>query len=100
MFSEYIFWFAAATFVYIYAGYPLLAWALALAFKKSVRKARVEPTVTVVIAAYNEERDIENKIANVLALNYPHGKLNVIVASDASSDKTDALVESYPAPNV
>ena len=53
------------------------------------------PTVSLIIAAYNEESVIADKIANSLALDYPDGKLDVVVFSDASSDRTDDVVRSY-----
>jgi cellulose synthase/poly-beta-1,6-N-acetylglucosamine synthase-like glycosyltransferase len=55
----------------------------------------LRPTVTVLITAYNEEKSIAAKIANVLALDYPEELLDVIVASDASSDRTDETVRDY-----
>jgi cellulose synthase/poly-beta-1,6-N-acetylglucosamine synthase-like glycosyltransferase len=54
----------------------------------------LEPTVTVVVAAHNEEAVIERRVANLLALDYPAEKLEVVVTSDASTDRTDALAEA------
>ena len=54
------------------------------------------PTVSLIIAAYNEEEIIAEKIENSLMLEYPSEKLNIVVFSDASSDKTDEIVESFP----
>jgi cellulose synthase/poly-beta-1,6-N-acetylglucosamine synthase-like glycosyltransferase len=56
-----------------------------------------EPDVTVIVAAYNEETVIERRLENLLALDYPPEKLRVVVASDASSDGTDGLVEAVAA---
>jgi cellulose synthase/poly-beta-1,6-N-acetylglucosamine synthase-like glycosyltransferase len=60
-----------------------------------VRSADVLPTVALVIAAHNEEDVIEAKLENALALDYPREKLRIIVASDASNDRTDELVRAY-----
>lgn len=85
---------------YVYAGYPVLAIALARLCPRDVRKAAIEPAVTVIIAAYNEAAGIGDKIRNVLALDYPADRLDVIVASDASSDATDRIVRDLDEPRV
>ena len=92
----YLFWTGIFLIVYVYAGYPLLL--LALRFLKGerpVRKADIEPPVTLVISAYNEEEVIARKIENSLALDYPRQKLEILVVSDHSSDRTDDIVRSY-----
>lgn len=81
--------------VYAYFGYFLLVALLAAFAGKKVKKKDIEPSVALMIAAYNEEKDIANKIENSLALDYPKDKLEIIVVSDASSDNTDAIVRSY-----
>jgi cellulose synthase/poly-beta-1,6-N-acetylglucosamine synthase-like glycosyltransferase len=53
------------------------------------------PTVTVIIAAYNEERDMRAKLENTLALDYPQSKLEILVTSDSSTDRTDEIVRSF-----
>lgn len=80
---------------YVYVGYPMLATLLGCVMNRPVRKGICEPTVTVVIAAYNEEEAIGATIANKLALDYPPQKLEVLVVSDGSTDRSDALVASY-----
>lgn len=95
------FWFFAAVLGYVYFIYPLLVRVLAtVAGRPAARAAGARPTVTVVIAAYNEEGGIAAKIDNVLALDYPAHLLDVIVASDASTDRTDAIVEQLGSPRV
>ncbi len=61
-----------------------------------VRKAEVEPTVTVVVAAYNEETVIARRIENLLELDYPPAKLQIVVSSDASSDRTEEIALEFP----
>jgi biofilm PGA synthesis N-glycosyltransferase PgaC len=64
-------------------------------FPQPVRAAAVTPTITVLIAAYNEERRIADKIEGCLNLAYPPDRLNIVVVSDGSTDHTAAIVESY-----
>lgn len=90
-----IFWFSLITVIYTYFGYP--AW---MAFitkfgNKPVRKQYYLPTVSLVISAYNEEKHIENKIKNSISLDYPKEKLEIIVVSDGSTDKTVSILEKY-----
>jgi cellulose synthase/poly-beta-1,6-N-acetylglucosamine synthase-like glycosyltransferase len=53
------------------------------------------PSVTLIIAAYNEEEVIAEKIENSLQLEYPENQLNIVVFSDASDDRTDEIVKEY-----
>jgi cellulose synthase/poly-beta-1,6-N-acetylglucosamine synthase-like glycosyltransferase len=64
-------------------------------FGRDPLKADGEPTVTVIIAAYNEQAGIALKLKSLLTLDYPAGRLDIIVASDGSTDGTDKIVESY-----
>ncbi|WLE96817.1 MAG: glycosyltransferase family 2 protein [Candidatus Electrothrix communis] len=66
----------------------------------SVDKARYEPTVTILIAAYNEEKYIGQTIANKLQLDYPKSKLEIIVISDESTDKTNEIINQFNNQNV
>jgi cellulose synthase/poly-beta-1,6-N-acetylglucosamine synthase-like glycosyltransferase len=91
---EIVFWVAAGLIVYAHLGYPLLLGALVAVFGES-RDAAGDggelPRVTLIIPAYDEEQVIERKIANARALDYPAGRLEVIVASDGSTDRTAQL---------
>ena len=80
---------------YTYAGYPLLAGALAALLRRPHWREPIEPTVSLVILAYNEERDIARKLENALALDYPREKLEIVVASDGSTDRTDEIVRGF-----
>lgn len=97
---EVLLWSALAVLAYIYVGYPLLAVLLARVWPGHVNKGAISPSVTAIITAYNEEKDIAQKIRNVLASNYPKDRFDIIVASDASSDATDSIVQACGAPNV
>jgi cellulose synthase/poly-beta-1,6-N-acetylglucosamine synthase-like glycosyltransferase len=95
-FTEIVFWLGAAALGYTYAGYPLLVAAVARLRPRPVaRDERFLPAVSVVITAYNEERDLAAKLENTIALDYPKDKLEIIVASDCSSDRTDEIARSF-----
>lgn len=92
---EALFWLSVAFIFYAYAGYPLLLKVFSIFRSRSVRKGPFAPNVSFIITAYNEEKKIEAKIKNTLEQNYPKDKLEIIVASDCSSDKTDQIVRTY-----
>jgi cellulose synthase/poly-beta-1,6-N-acetylglucosamine synthase-like glycosyltransferase len=95
-----IFWASLAALAWTHVGYPVVAAAAARLRERRVRTDDgFEPTVTVIVAAYNEEAVIERRLENLLALDYPADKLELVVASDASSDRTDELVARF-APRV
>lgn len=97
---EVLFWGSVCLLAYVYAGYPILAIAIARIRPRESRKQAITPSVTVIITAYNEEKDIAHKVRNVLTLDYPQQQIDVIVASDASSDETDRIVRDLKARNV
>jgi cellulose synthase/poly-beta-1,6-N-acetylglucosamine synthase-like glycosyltransferase len=86
-----VFWVALGALVWTHAAYPAAAAALSRARRRTVRKAGCEPTVAVIVAAHNEESVIERRIANLRALDYPAEKLQLVVTSDASTDRTEEL---------
>ena len=81
--------------LYTYGGYSIVILTLSLFFHRPVKKKPIELKVTYLITAYNEEQDIADKLDNTLSLNYPQDKLEIIVASDGSTDKTDNIVKQY-----
>jgi cellulose synthase/poly-beta-1,6-N-acetylglucosamine synthase-like glycosyltransferase len=89
------FWLGAALLLYTYAGYPLLLALVSRLRPRPVRQAEWTPLVSVIITAYNEERDLAAKLENTLALDYPAEKLEIIVASDCSTDRTDEIAGQY-----
>lgn len=92
---EVIFWISLALVVYTLIGYPLTANLLAIVAKRNVRKQYIEPRLSFIIAAYNEEASIAEKLDQTLALDYPPDRLEIIVADDGSSDRTPDIVRSY-----
>ena len=93
---EILFWVSLATLLWTHAVYPAFAALLARVAPRPVRKADIGPTVAVIIAAYNEEPVIARRIDNLLALDYPKDKLQIVVTSDASSDRTEEIAAQYP----
>jgi glycosyltransferase involved in cell wall biosynthesis len=94
---EIVFWASAAALAWTHLGYPALAWVVSRLSKRPVRKGGEQPTVTFIVAAHNEEDVIERRVANLLALDYPAEKLEIVVASDASTDGTNEIVERIAA---
>jgi cellulose synthase/poly-beta-1,6-N-acetylglucosamine synthase-like glycosyltransferase len=91
-----LFWLSAGAIVYTHLGYPLMLATLTRlrkerrSFKPKVAGSSTEelPTVSLIVPAYDEEEVIAEKVANALALDYPRERLQVIVASDGSTDAT------------
>lgn len=91
-----LFWSALTITIYTYIGYPItLALLSNLKKKKVVKDEEFIPFVTLLLSAYNEEKVIAQKIENSLALDYPENKLEIIVVSDGSTDKTEDIVAKY-----
>jgi cellulose synthase/poly-beta-1,6-N-acetylglucosamine synthase-like glycosyltransferase len=93
--TRLLFWISAGVTVYVYAGYPVLLWLLQAVVRTAPRQEPVEPSVSLLVAAYNEAAVIGDKIRNSLALDYPAGKLEIVVASDGSKDATAEIVRSF-----
>ena len=91
------FWISAGLIVYTHLGYPLVLWALVSQRRKpTLRPGTWEepPRVSLIVAAFDEEEVIAAKVANALALDYPRGRLELIVASDGSGDATVERAEA------
>ena len=84
-----------AAMAYTYAVYPLLLAALARLRPRLAQKADITPSVSLIITAHNEAASIAGKLDNSLSLDYPADRLEVLVASDASTDETDSIVARY-----
>lgn len=92
--AEYCFWASATTLVFVYVGYPLLLAILAAFSRRHKPGPGKTPTISVLIAAYNEQASIARKIEQTLALDYPPDKMEILVLSDCSTDSTDEIVNS------
>jgi cellulose synthase/poly-beta-1,6-N-acetylglucosamine synthase-like glycosyltransferase len=85
----------AGLIFYVYAGYPLLLVAIGALCRRRNPAPQFTPTISVLIAAYNEQESIGAKIEQTLALDYPADRLEVLVLSDCSTDRTDEIVSSF-----
>lgn len=92
---ELAFWAAVAFIAYAYFGYPLLLGLVAALRPKTIAKGDVTPKVSHIITAHNEEKRIREKIENALTQEYPPAQLEILVASDCSTDQTDELARSF-----
>ena len=92
-----LFWGSLGALVWTHALYPVAAAATARLRPRPVRRGDETPSVSVVVPAHDEEAVIERRLGNLLALDYPQDRFGIVVASDASSDRTDELVEAVAA---
>jgi cellulose synthase/poly-beta-1,6-N-acetylglucosamine synthase-like glycosyltransferase len=95
VFVVILFWSCCLLLTYVYVLYPALVTAFAARYGRPVRRGDALPTVTIIVTVYNEEKCIRAKLDNLAGLNYPREFVEVIVASDASSDSTEAIASSY-----
>ena len=94
-----LFWVAVFLILYAYLLFPLLVVLRGVIWRKPYKSQEMKPLplVSIIIAAYNEEKEIGGKLDNILALEYPRDCLEVVIASDGSTDRTNAIVQSYEA---
>ncbi|WP_418992854.1 glycosyltransferase family 2 protein [Alistipes sp.] len=96
-----LFWAAVALVFYTYLGYGILLWGMVkiretLCPRKNAERPPQTPEVTLLIAAYNEQKVVAEKMANCRALEYPAGRLEVVWVTDGSTDRTVELLGAYP----
>lgn len=89
---KFVFWAAGAIIAYAYVGYLAFLWLRAKLRPRPAMRGRFEPLVSIVMVVRNEERVVERKIRNLLALVYPPEKLQVVIVSDGSTDGTEAIL--------
>lgn len=99
-----IFWLSAGLVVYAYLGYPILIWCAARRWGRRAVSSLADddrlPSASLLIAAHNEADVIEQRLRNALALDYPADKLEIVVASDGSSDGTCDIARRFVGPRV
>ena len=88
------FWIAASLIGYSYFGYPLWLWLRSRWAPRPIRRSTVEPSVSVTMVVRNEEGILNKKVENLLALDYPADKLELVVVSDGSTDRTAEILQS------
>lgn len=89
---EIAFWGSIAMLVYVYAGYPVFVYLLARILRRTPCRQNIEPSVSILISAYNEKDVIDATVRNKLAQDYSPEKLEIVVVSDGSTDGTDQRV--------
>jgi biofilm PGA synthesis N-glycosyltransferase PgaC len=97
--AEWVFWIAGGVVVYAYAGYALLLALLAHLRPRAPRTGSEQPSVSLIVPAYNEAAYITAKLENSLALDYPGHLLEILVISSGSDDGTEAIAQRF-APSV
>jgi len=90
-----VFWLSLFLIVHPYVTYPLALRAWAVVRRRPVRRAPIEPSISVLVPAYNEVEVIAATLGALLAQDYPKDKLQILVVSDCSSDGTDDVVRSF-----
>ena len=96
----WLFWLAAGLLIYTFVAYPVMAWLASLQRTDSRRQEPIEPFVSIIVTAHDEEALIARKIQNCLSLAYPKDKCEIIVASDGSTDRTAAIAATFLAQGV
>jgi poly-beta-1,6-N-acetyl-D-glucosamine synthase len=89
-----LFWLCFSLIAYAYVGYLLWLWLELRIHKRVFRKEEIVPSVSIVIAARNEEANLPAKIENLRQLSYPVDRMQIIVASDGSTDRTNEILEA------
>ena len=88
------FWFCLVLVAYVYVGYFATVFVAGMMVNRTVVKKDIEPRVTVVIAAFNEAHEIQDTVLDKLSQDYPQDRLDVIVVSDGSTDRTEEIVRA------
>lgn len=97
---ESIFYVCIFLIIYAYMGYPISLYIISLFRNKDIQNIMQHPNITIIIAAHNEENSIIEKIENTLSVVYPKNRLQIIIASDGSTDRTNEIVAGYQEKNI
>src|SRR5208283_4061082 len=97
---EYVFWLSVCFIAYTYFGYPLTLYVLSYFKSLTVKKGHIYPKISIVIAVRNEEKNIRERLEDLLAQEYPTNRREIIVVSDGSTDGTEDIVREYQGQNV
>ena len=90
-----LFWASVAVILYTYAGFPFITFLRSVFFQRQYRTGNITPPVSVIIAAHNEQDSIGDKVRNMLELDYPAEQLQIVVASDGSTDRTFEILSTF-----
>lgn len=97
---EFLFWLTVFLCIYSYALYPAMVYIWAKLVPRRWDTLPIAPKVSMIISVYNEEAVISEKLRNALELDYPEDKLEIIVSSDGSTDRTHELVQGFDDPRI
>ena len=97
MIAKVVFWGSLGALAWTHVGYPAAMGAFARLRPRPVRREDVTPSVALVVSAHDEEEVIGRRVENLLELDYPAERLEIVVASDGSTDRTDGIVEEIAA---
>ena len=94
-----LFLLAVATMLLATIGYPVWMFVLANLYPKRIKRSpKFQPTVSIILPCYNEEKRIEEKLRNILELKYDHRNLELVLISDGSTDRTNEIIENFASP--
>src|ERR1700730_353868 len=96
---KFVFWVSAFLIVFTYAGYAMCAYLRARFWPLPIRKAAIFPTISIILAARNEEHNLPLKLDNLTMLVYPAELVEIIVVSDGSTDETNRVLSNWKATN-
>jgi len=94
---RWVFWGAVLLIAYTYMGYAAWLWLRARLRPWPVLRAQQEPYVSIVMVVRNEERWLESKLRNLLQLDYPPARYQIVLVSDGSTDRTEKVLREYGA---
>ncbi len=95
-----VFWAAAALIAYTYLVFPALVLIRGRLWPRGYRRAEITPSVSMIVVAHNEAAAIGAKLENLLSLDYPRERFELLIASDGSSDATEDIVRGYASQGV
>jgi biofilm PGA synthesis N-glycosyltransferase PgaC len=87
-----LFWLCFAVVSYAYFGYAILLWLHVRLHGRPILQRPLTPSVSIIIAAHNEEANLPPKLENLRLLDYPQDRLQVVIASDGSTDRTATIL--------
>lgn len=91
----WIFWVSASLIAYTYVGYAAWLWLQAQLFPWPVMRMRQELPISIVMVVRNEERVLDDKLRNLLNLDYPPEHCQIVIASDGSTDRTEEILRGH-----
>jgi biofilm PGA synthesis N-glycosyltransferase PgaC len=91
----WVFWVSACLLAYTYLGYAAWLWLQALLFPWPVMRMRQELPISIVMVVRNEQRVLEDKLRNLLTLDYPPERCQIVIVSDGSTDRTEEILREH-----